>query len=113
MIKQTRRPVRCLTALQLGQEKPTAFCVITSVVFTTPRVVLTFRDPVTLSGTPKIETNTGKLPVSAERTGPDEVTLTYDAPGAVTSLTIPPRDPAIRNGTGGYLPPGTFPIAAG
>lgn len=77
--------------------------------FTTPAIALTFPIPVTLKGIPQFETDTGKLPISAVATTPFVVTLTYDTPGAVTTITVPQRDTAIRSATGGYVTPGTFP----
>jgi len=83
--------------------------VITLADFTSPNIVLTFATPVSLSGIPQFKTNTNKLPVSAQRTGPNTVSLVYDTPGAVTSITVSERDGAIRNASGGYVPAGTFP----
>lgn len=77
--------------------------------FTTPNITLTFSVPVVLSGIPQFETNTGKLPISATLATLNTVLLVYDTPGAVTDVTVPQNDPAIRTATGGYCPSGTFP----
>lgn len=79
--------------------------------FVTPDITITTNTPVSLSGIPQVLTNTGKLPVSATRPTLFTVVLVYDTPGAVTSVTIPQNDPAVRSGTGGYLSPGVFPAS--
>lgn len=91
-----KRPFRALSAVFTAD-------------FTTPNVTLTFTVPVSLTGIPQLLTNTGKLPVSATRPTLFTVVLVYDTPGSVTSVTMPQNDPAIRTGTGGYCPAGTFP----
>lgn len=79
--------------------------------FTTPNVVLTFDAPVALNGIPQVLTNTGKLPTSATQTAANVVSLAYDTPGSVATITVPANDPAIRTSTGGLLPAGTFPAS--
>lgn len=80
-----------------------------SIDFATPTVTATFPVPVVLKGIPQWLSNTGKLPVSATMTSPTVVAMTYDAPGLLTTVTVPENDPAIRSATGGFCAPGTFP----
>lgn len=83
--------------------------VASTIEFSTPNVIITYPVPVVLKGIPQWLTNTSKLPTAATATAPNVVTLAYDAPGAVTDVTVPENDPAIRSATGGYAAPGTFP----
>lgn len=83
-----------------------ASIVITKCNFDTPDVLLELDQPVSLKGLPQFLTNTSKLPTAAVRPTPNTVTLTYNTPGAVTSITIPDRDPAIRSAGGGFCQPG-------
>lgn len=73
----------------------------------TPTVVLTLDQVVIVNGVPQYPNDNGDMPDTASMTGPEEVTLHY--PSATVSLTVPFEDPAIRNGVGGYVLPGTFP----
>ena len=68
-------------------------------------LTLTFDQPVSLSGIPRfIPDMPGLLPVSAARTGPTTVAITYSgALASIVSLNIGFRDPAIRNASGGYV----------
>lgn len=82
--------------------------VVESADFTTPNIDVTFTDDVFLRGIPQYETNTAKLPTSAEQLSAKVIRLVYDTPGGVTSFTIPQNDPAVRSRTGGNAAPGTF-----
>ena len=63
---------------------------------------------------PQITTDVaGAEPISAVQTAPNTVAITFDATiAAATSLTIPPRDGAIRNASGGFVTSTYFPLAA-
>jgi hypothetical protein len=88
--------------------------VMTDVDATSTVLTLTFDQSVTLQGTPGITTDVaGATPVSAVRTAPNVVEITFSADiSAATSLNIPNRDPAIRNSSGGYVVSNVFPLAA-
>lgn len=73
--------------------------------------VVTFDQAVLLSGIPQWPNNAGHVPEAAELTAPDELTLTYPTADTTTTVTVPFEDPAVRNGAGGYVSPGTFPGA--
>lgn len=76
--------------------------------FTTPDVIVTVDSPMVVAGVPQILTNTDKLPISVTWLSALSFKVTYDTPGAVTSVTVPQKDPGIRSATGGWLAPGTF-----
>lgn len=57
-------------------------------------------------GIPQYASQLGALPTACVVTAPNEVSLTYAV--APTSITVPFEDPAVRNGGGGYVQPGTF-----
>ena len=88
--------------------------VITDVDATGTVLTLTFDQSVQLHSTPKITTDVaGATPVSAVRTSPDTVAITFSADiAAATQLNIPARDGAIRNARGGYVVSTVFPLAA-
>lgn len=81
-----------------------------TITLTTPgdTTVVTFDQAVILKGIPQWPNNADHMPLTAQLTGPDELTLTYPAPDTTTSVTVPFEDPGIRNGAGGYVTPGTF-----
>ena len=70
--------------------------------------VITFDQAVSLVGIPQWLNNSGHVPTAAELSAPDELTLTYPTPDTTTSIVVPFEDPAVRNGAGGYVSPGTF-----
>jgi hypothetical protein len=83
--------------------------VITGADFTTPNIVVTYDQPIQLNGIPQYETNTSKVPTAATQTGDNTISLAYDTPGVVTSITIPANDQAVHSRTGGVVQAGTFP----
>jgi hypothetical protein len=87
---------------------------ITSAVAAGSVLTLTFNCVVTLDrgAVPQITTDiVAATPVSAAQVAPNSVTITYSsAIAAATELTIEPRDPAIRNSSGGFVTSNTFPV---
>ncbi len=77
-------------------------------------LTLTFDRQIVLQSTPEITTDVaGAVPVSAAKTSPNVVAITFDNDiSAATSLNIPFRGGAIRNSSGGYVTSNTFPVAA-
>ena len=67
---------------------------------------------VNLSGVPKYTTSIeGVTAISAAMTSPNTLVVTFSAAiTAATNLVIPFEDPAIRNSSGGFANPGTFPF---
>lgn len=80
----------------------------TSQVFETPNVILTFDQAIVLGGIPQFETDTGKLPTAASCPDAHTLTLTYNTPGAATSVTVPASDPSVRAFNGAYVDAGVY-----
>lgn len=101
----TRRKVGLLgQSAQLPRRSPITILTLTPGAST----VVTFDQAIpVLNGIPQWPQNTGAMPTAAELTAPDELTLTYAAP-VPTSVTVPFEEPAVRNGSGGFVSPGTF-----
>jgi hypothetical protein len=74
-------------------------------------MTIVFNQAVTLSGVPQYTTNiAGANPLSAALTAPTTVAVTFSAAVATaTTVNIPHEDPAIRNTSGGFVSPSTFP----
>jgi len=96
----------------LNQPRLDAPITITNAVAAGTLLTLTFEAAVSLDGTPAFTTDVaGATPVSAAQTAPNIVAITYSADiSAATSITIPHRDPAIRNERGGFVVSNTFPL---
>jgi len=92
------------TSAQRGTRTPI------TIIATTPgdTTVVTLDQAVILSGIPAWPNNAGHVPTAAVLTAPDQLTLTYPTPDTTTAITVPFEDPAVRNGSGGYVSPGTF-----
>ncbi|MEX0777000.1 MAG: hypothetical protein WD042_14945 [Phycisphaeraceae bacterium] len=92
--------------LAVNQPQPTTPIYITGGAVTGSVLTLTFDQAVTLEGTPGITSAAHPVatPVSAVQTAPNVVDITFSAviEGALM-LSIPFRDPAIRNAAGGYV----------
>jgi hypothetical protein len=84
---------------------------VTGAVKNTTKITVTFDQPVALKGVPQYTTNlSGVTPISAALTGPTTLALTFSATVATaTTLNIPSEEPAIRNSSGGFVSPHTFP----
>jgi hypothetical protein len=68
-------------------------------------MTITFDQPVSLAGVPAYATDlAGPVPVSAVKTAPRAVAITFSAPVTdAVNLNVGFRDPAIRNASGGYV----------
>jgi hypothetical protein len=90
---------------------PTVPIGIVSVTKATTTMTIVFNQPVTLKGIPQYTTNlAGITPISAALTAPATLSLTFSASVATaTTLNIPAEEPAIRNSSGGFVSPSTFP----
>ena len=71
---------------------------------------LTFDQPVTLTGIPQYTLDAGTAaPTGAVRATASSVTLTYAASvDTAARINVPFEDPAIRNGSGGYVTPQSY-----
>lgn len=85
---------------------------VVSATKATTNLTVVFNQPVSLSGVPAYTTSvSGPTPISAILTSPTTLQLTFSASVATaTTFTIPFEDAAIRNVSGGYANPGTFPV---
>ena len=74
-------------------------------------MTIVFNQPVALKGVPQYTTNLpGITPLSAALTAPTTMALTFSAAIATaTTLNIPSEEPAVRNSSGGFVSPSTFP----
>jgi hypothetical protein len=84
---------------------------IVSVAKASAVMTIVFDQPVALKGVPKYTTDLpGVTAISAVLTGPATLALTFSATVATaTTLNIPSEEPAVRNSSGGYVSPSTFP----
>ena len=75
-------------------------------------LTIVFDQTVTLKGVPQYTTDVaGALPVSAELASPTSVAITFDNDvSAATLVNIPYEEAAIRNASGGFVTPSTFPV---
>src|SRR5687768_3982606 len=110
--KRNRR--RPQTNPEFNRPAPDAPIYITDASVSGSVLSLTFDQPVTLDGTPGITTDVaGADPVSAAKTSPISVDITFDAPvAAATEINIPWKDSGIRNLGGGFVYSPTFQLAA-
>lgn len=101
----TRRKVGLLgQSAQLPRRTPITITAATPGATT----VVTFdQGGLILNGIPQWPSQAGIMPSTAVLTAPDELTLTYTGT-TPTSFDVPFEDPAIRNGSGGFVSPGTF-----
>jgi hypothetical protein len=98
-----------------GESRPVQFATpigIASVTKSGSTMTVVFNQPVSLKGVPQYTTNlAGVTPTAAAMTAPNTVNVTFSAAVATaTSLNIPHEDPAIRNASGGFVSPSTFPV---
>jgi hypothetical protein len=96
-----------------GPNRPVPATPIGIVSVTKALAVMTivFDQPVALKGVPQYTTNlSGATPISAALTAPTTLALTFSATVATaTTLNIPSEEPAVRNSSGGFVSPHTFP----
>jgi hypothetical protein len=109
----TRTPRNRPNRRQNGPNRPRPSTPIGIVSVTKNVAVMTivFNQPVSLKGVPQYTTNlVGVTAISAALTAPTTLALTFSATVATaTTLNIPSEEPAIRNSSGGFVSPTTFP----
>ena len=98
--------------LNVTRPQPTAAIKVTAATAVGSVLTLTFDQVVSLSGVPTYTTDVaGADAVSAVLTSPTTVAITFDAAiAAATEVTIPYEEPAVRNGSGGFVSTSTFPV---
>ena len=75
-------------------------------------LTITFDQPISLNGVPAYTTDVvGATASSAVMTGTNTIALTFSATvAAATEVRIPYEEPAVRNGSGGFVSTSTFPV---
>jgi hypothetical protein len=75
-------------------------------------LTVTFDQPIALNGTPAYTTDVvGATALSAVMTGMNTVAITFSSTiAAAAELRIPYEEPAVRNGSGGFVSTSTFPV---
>ena len=111
--QSTRKTRRQNNAVTPNRPRPEAPVLITAAVIAGSVLTLTFDQPVSLSGVPAftIPDAPAATPVSAAKTGPAVVAITYSQSieGALV-VNVGFRDPAIRGASGGYVTSIVSPI---
>jgi hypothetical protein len=105
--KSTRR-----RSLGATRPQPTTPIKVTAATALASVLTMTFDQPVSLNGTPAYTTDVvGATALSAVMTSPTTVAITFSAAiAAATEVRIPYEEPAIRNGSGGFVSTSTFPV---
>jgi hypothetical protein len=96
----------------VSRPQPTAPISIVSASAVGSVLTITFNQSVVLTGTPAYTTDVaGATAVSAVRTAPTVINITFSAPiAAATVVNIPYEEPAVRNSGGGFVADSTFPV---
>ena len=92
---------------------PTTPIAIVSVTKTGSTMTIVFDQPVALKGVPKYTTDlAGITAISAAMTAPATLSVTFSAAiTTATELNIPYEEPAVRNSSGGFVSPISFPAS--
>ena len=108
--KRTRNTRR--RSINVTRPQPTAAIQVTGAAALGSDLTLTFDQPVSLNGVPQYTTDVvGAEALSAVKTGLDTVAITFSATVATaTEVQIPYEEPAVRNGSGGFVSTSTFPV---
>ena len=96
----------------VNNPQPTTPIKVTAATAVSAVLTLTFDGVVSLNGVPKYTTDVaGADAISAVLTSPTTVAITFDAAvAAATEVRIPYEEPAVRNGSGGFVSTSTFPV---
>src|SRR5687767_11097968 len=97
----------------VNNPQPTTPIQVTDASVTGSVLTVVFDQPVSLQGLPKYTTSVvGATASSAVLTGMNTVAITFSATIATaTEVRIPYEEPAIRNGSGGFVSTSTFPVS--
>lgn len=112
LLKAARRTRRLHRNSVVNTPQRTTPIIVTSVVVATSVATVTFDQPIALNDTPAYTTDiVGAVATSAEQTGTNTIAITFDATIATaTEVRIPYEEPAVRNGSGGFVSTSTFPV---
>ena len=95
-----------------NRPQPTVQIKVTAATALGAVMTIEFDQPVSLNGTPAYTTDVvGATALSAVKTGINTVAITFSATVATaTEVRIPYEEPAVRNGSGGFVSTSTFPV---
>jgi hypothetical protein len=107
--RSSRRPPKAGSANLQRRSTPIA---VTGASAAAAVLTVTYDQPIALSGTPAYTTDVaGATALSAVMSGPTTVAITFSAAiAAATEVRIPYEEPAVRNGSGGFVSTSTFPV---
>jgi hypothetical protein len=108
-----RRNVRKLHRNSLvNNPQPTTPILVTGATALAAVLTMTFDQVIALDGVPQYTTDVvGATALSAAKTGLNTVAITFSATiAAATEVRIPYEEPAVRNGSGGFVSTSTFPV---
>jgi len=100
------------SGLGVTRSQPTAPIGIASATAVGSVLTMVFDQPVSLNGVPAYTTDVvGATALSAVMTNATTVAVTFSAAvAAATEVRIPYEEPAVRNGSGGFVSTSTFPV---
>ena len=109
--KTTKRNARRRT-IGVTRPQPTAAIQVTGATALGSVLTITFDQPVSLNGVPQYTTDVvGATAMSAVMTGMNTIAITFSATvAAAAEVRIPYEEPAVRNGSGGFVSTSTFPV---
>ncbi len=109
--KSSKRSARRRT-VGVTRPQPTAAITVTGATALGAVLTVTFDQSVALNGTPAYTTDiVGATASSAVMVGMNTIAITFDATIATaTEVRIPYEEPAVRNGSGGFVSTSTFPV---
>ena len=101
-------------SLGVTTPQPTARIGVASVTVNAAVVTVEFDQVVAVNGVPNYTTDVaGATAESVTQTSPTTIEITFSATvAAATELNIPYEEPAVRNSSGGFVTPSTFPVGA-
>ncbi len=109
---KTARRTRRRTNSVFNNPPRTVAIKVTAVTALGAVLTVTYDQPVSLNGVPAYTTDiVGATASSAVMVGMNTIAITFDAKIATaTEVRIPYEEPAVRNGSGGFVSTSTFPV---
>jgi hypothetical protein len=111
LLKAARRTRRRTNSVFNNPPKTVAIAV-TSASALASVLTVGFDQPISLNGVPQYTTDVvGATAMSAVMVGTNTIAITFSATVATaTEVRIPYEEPAVRNGSGGFVSTSTFPV---
>src|SRR5688500_18260992 len=112
LLKVRRKARKLHNNSVVNNPQPTTPIGIASATAAGSVLTIGFDQPVALNGVPAYTTDVvGATATSAALTSPTTVAVTFSAAvAAATEVRIPYEEPAVRNGSGGFVSTSTFPV---